>query len=147
MVDARTGPERKLPLLNAENEAFWTGGRHGALMIRRCTSCGLYQHPPLPICSACRTETVLPTAVSGRGKVKTFTVNHQQWVPGLDRPFVYAAIELEEQPELYVFSNVLAPPESVNSGMKVQVCFEHHEDVWLPMFVPLSSSGGAGHAA
>ena len=129
-----TMPERKLPLLTPDTEAFWTGGKDGVLMIQRCTHCGLYQHPPLPICSACRTETVLPTAVSGRGKVKTFTVNHQQWLPGLDQPFVFAAVELEEQSELYVFSNVLAPPDSVTSGMPVKVCFEHHEDVWLPMF-------------
>jgi uncharacterized protein len=130
-------PERKLPLLTPETEAFWTGGKDNCLMIQRCTRCGHYQHPPLPLCSKCRTETVLPTVVSGRARVKTFTVNHQQWVPGLDEPFVYAAVELEEQSELYVFSNILAPPESVKSGMKVQVCFEHHEDVWLPMFAPV----------
>ena len=127
-------PARKLPLLTPETEAFWTGGRDGCLMIQRCTHCGLYQHPPLPICSACRTETVHPTAVSGRARIRTFTVNHQAWVPGLDETFVFAAVELEEQAELYVFTNILAPPEQVRSGMPVKVCFEHHEDVWLPMF-------------
>ena len=132
-------PERKLPLITPETEAFWTGGKDGALMIQRCTTCGIYQHPPLPICSHCRTETVLPAAVSGRGKVKTYTVNYQQWVPGLNEPFVFAAIELEEQPELYVFSNILAPVDSVKSGIKVKVCFEHHDDVWLPMFEPAGS--------
>lgn len=132
-----TMPERKLPALTPETEPFWTGGKDGALMIQRCTTCGTYQHPPLPICSHCRTDTVHPAAVSGRGKVKTYTMNYQQWVPGLDEPFVFAAIELEEQPELYVFSNVLAPVDSVKSGMKVKVCFEHHDDVWLPMFEPV----------
>ena len=76
----------------------------------------------------------MPTAVSGRARIKTFTVNHQAWVPGLDEPFVFAAVELEEQAELYVFTNILAPPDKVRSGMKVRVCFEHQEDVWLPMF-------------
>lgn len=127
---------RKLPQMTRETAAFWTGGEHGQLLIQRCTACGLYQHPPLPICSACRTETVVPSAVSGKGKVKTFTINHQAWLPGLDEPFVFAAIELDEQAELYVFSNVLAAPGSVMSGMQVAVCFEHLEDVWLPMFEP-----------
>jgi uncharacterized protein len=138
-----TAPPRKLPQLTRETEAFWTGGKDGQLLIQRCTQCGLYQHPPLPICSACRTETVGPQAVSGKGKVKTYTVNHQPWLPGLDDPFVFAAVELEEQPELYVFSNILAPPEAVRSGMRVKVCFEHHEDVWLPMFEPDEESGNA----
>ena len=78
-----------------------------------------------------------PSPVSGRGMVKTYTVNEQQWRPGEDSRFVFAAIELPEQPELYVFSNVLAPPEAVRSGMAVGVCFEQQEDVWLPLFRPL----------
>lgn len=135
-----TAPERKLPQITPETEAFWTGGKNGRLLIQRCTNCGLYQHPPMPICSACRTETVGPVAVSGKGKVKSYTVNHQPWLPGLDEPFVFAVIELDEQPELYVFSNILAPTDAVTSGMRVKVCFEHHEDVWLPMFEP---DGGA----
>lgn len=129
-------PPRKLPQLTRETEPFWTGGSSGQLLIQRCDSCGLYQHPPLPICSACRTESVAPAPVSGRGRVKTWTVNHQPWLPGLDEPFVIAAIELDQQPELYVYSNILCPPEAVSSGMRVHVCFEHHEDVWLPMFLP-----------
>ena len=55
-------------------------------------------------------------------------------------PFVFAAVELEEQAELYVFTNILAPVDAVSRGMAVTVTFEHHEDVWLPMFVP----AGAG---
>lgn len=140
---AATPPARKLPLLAPETEAFWTGGKDGQLLIQRCTSCGHYQHPPQPLCPACRTETAVPTPVSGRGRVKTYTVNHQAWLPGLDEPFVFAAVELNEQAELYVFSNILAPPEAVRSGMPVHVCFEQHEDVWLPMFRPEEDADAA----
>jgi uncharacterized OB-fold protein len=127
-------PIRKLPALTPETEAFWTGGKDGRLLIQRCTACGRYQHPPLPLCPVCRTETMAPSPVSGRGRIRTFTVNHQQWFPGLTEHFVFAAVELAEQAELYVFSNVLAPPEAVRSGLPVRVCFEHQEDVWLPLF-------------
>ena len=68
-------------------------------------------------------------------------------MPGLDEPFVFAAVELEEQAELYAFSDILAPPESVTSGKAVTVCFEHHEDVWLPMFTALEGFGAGTHAA
>jgi uncharacterized OB-fold protein len=129
-------PPRKLPALTPETEAFWTGGKDGHLLIRRCTGCGRYQHPPTPLCPVCRTETMEPAPVSGRGTVRTFTVNHQQWLPGLSRQYVFAAVELPEQAELYVFSNILAPPEAVHGGMPVTVCFEHQEDVWLPLFRP-----------
>lgn len=133
-------PLRKLPALTPETQAFWTGGKHGRLLIQRCTDCGHYQHPPTPLCPVCRTETMAPCPVSGRGTVKTFTVNHQQWLPGLNQHFIFAAVELPEQAELYVFSNIIAPPGSVHIGLPVKVCFEHHDDVWLPLFEPENSS-------
>jgi uncharacterized protein len=137
---------RKLPALTPETEAFWTGGKDGLLMIQRCTCCGKYAHPPLPLCPVCRTETMEPSPVSGRGTVKTFTVNHQQWLPGLSSQFVFAAVELPEQAELYVFSNILAPPENVRIGLPVTVRFENQEDVWLPLFQP-DESAKQTHAA
>jgi len=136
-------PPRKLPALTPETAAFWTGGKEGLLLIDRCTTCERYQHPPVPICPACRTETMQPSAVSGQGRIKTFTVNHQQWLPGMDGRFVFAAVELAEQAELYVFSNILARPETIRTGQPVKVHFEQHEDVWLPLFVPGAEDGDA----
>jgi uncharacterized protein len=129
-------PPRKLPVLDGETGFFWTGGRDGRLLIQRCSRCGHWQHPPLPLCPACHGDAVEPQPVSGRGAVKSFTVNQQAWLPGLEQPFVFAAIELVEQAELYVFSNVLAPPDDVHIGLRVAVRFEHQDDVWLPLFEP-----------
>lgn len=125
---------RKLPELEPVSAFFWLSGEDGRLRIQRCQSCHRYQHPPTAICPVCRTDTMAPEVVSGRGRIKTFTVNAQVWIEGMTEPFVFAAIELEEQAELYVFSNVLAPPAAVKSGLPVMVTFEHQEDVWLPLF-------------
>ncbi len=90
-----SGPvPRQLPLVDKETGFFWTGGEEGRLMIARCGGCGIYQHPPLPRCPLCGFEKMVPSPVSGRGRVATFTVNHQAWLPGLPVPFVYAAVEL-----------------------------------------------------
>jgi uncharacterized OB-fold protein len=131
---------RQLPALEPGTAFFWTAGAQGRLMISRCGSCGRYQHPPLPRCPACGGEDVGPVPVSGRGRVATFTVNHQPWVPGLEAPFVFAAVELVEQAELYVFTNIIGRPvEEVRIGMPVQVRFEPHGDVFLPMFQPVGA--------
>jgi uncharacterized OB-fold protein len=115
---------------------FWTGGAQGELLIARCDQCGLYQHPPLQHCSACRGDAFTPTAVSGKGKVATFTVNHEPWIPRLPVPFVFAAVELEEQAQLYVFSNVSGPVDQVRVGMPVSVYFEQRDDIYVPLFRP-----------
>lgn len=132
---------RKLPLLEPNTEFFWTSGADGKLRIQRCGNCGHWQHPPFPRCVACASEAVAPQPVSGKGRVATYTINHEPWYPGLEVPFVYAAIELAEQDELYVFSNVLAPVDTVRIGLPVTVTFEQADDVWLPMFVPEDSNG------
>ena len=127
---------RPLPLLEKQSSYFWTGGASGQLLIARCDRCGLYQHPPLQRCTGCGGDSFTPSPVSGRGRVATFTVNHEAWLPGLAVPFVFAAVELVEQPELYVFSNIVSPVDQVRIGMPVSVCFERHGDLHIPLFRP-----------
>ena len=71
---------RQLPALEPDTEFFWTAGAEGRLKISRCQACGRWQHPPLPRCPECHGEAA-PEPVSGRGRVATFTVNEQAWVP------------------------------------------------------------------
>jgi uncharacterized OB-fold protein len=124
-----------LPLLTPENRPFWTGGERGQLLILRCTSCGAWLHPPVPVCRHCLSLAVEPVAVSGRGRLLTWTVNHQQWLPDLPVPYVLVVVELEEDPVLRVVSRLVdADPDRVQIGMTVEVAFEQHDDVWLPMF-------------
>lgn len=129
---------RKLPLLEPLTEAFWTGGAKGELRIQHCNACGHWQHPPLVRCPKCHSADLEARAVSGRGRIKTWTVNHQPWQRGVDPTFVFAAIELDEQAELYVLSNVLCAPDEVCSGMAVAVTFEQQDDVWFPLFAPVT---------
>ena len=126
---------RKLPALTAETRAFWTGGGEGELRIHRCAACTRYFHPPQPVCPNCSSRDVAPTAVSGRGKVVSFTINHQPWTPELSEKYVVAIVELEEQAGLRFLSNVVGcPPEAVEVGMAVKVTFEQVEEIWIPLF-------------
>ncbi|MFK9079534.1 Zn-ribbon domain-containing OB-fold protein [Pseudomonas neuropathica] len=126
---------RKLPALNADNRAFWQGGRQGELLIHRCAACSRYFHPPTPLCPHCASFEVAPEAVSGKGKVLSYTINHQPWTPDLAQPYVVAIIELVEQPGLQFVSNVVGlPVTDVHIDMPVRVSFLNVEDVWLPLF-------------
>ncbi len=143
MAEPAPSPARKLPRLEPETEFFWTSGADGRLRIQCCSDCGTWQHPPLPRCPSCGSEQVGPQVTSGMARVASYTINHERWLPGLEVPFVFAAVELAEQAELYVFTNILAPVDTVRLGMPVAVEFEQHEDVWLPMFRPDEAGGQA----
>lgn len=128
---------RRLPQLDEDNRAFWTRGAEGELAICRCQTCQHYIHPPSAACPQCRSVELRAEALSGRGKVVSFSINHQPWVAGQEVPFVLAVVELEEQAGLWLTSNIVGcDPDSVFIGQSVQVCFEPQEDVWLPLFTP-----------
>jgi uncharacterized OB-fold protein len=130
---------RVLPRLDDDNEFFWTSGADGTLRFLRCTTCGYFVHPPSPICPNCLTRTLAPEAVSGRGTVASFTVNHQPWMPTFEGPYVIALVEIDEQPSVRLMTNIVdCPVDAVRIGMRVEVTFEHNDDVWLPLFRPVS---------
>lgn len=126
---------RVLPQLDDLNTPFWTGGAEGSLLIQQCPSCELYMHPPRPLCNQCRNTALVYPAVSGKGKIKSFTINHQPWLPGLATPYCVAVIELKEQKDLQLLSNVYATDlDSIHIGSEVSVSFHNQEDVWIPVF-------------
>ncbi len=130
-------PPRILPVLSRENQEFWTGGAEGELRIARCQDCGYYIHPPAPICAKCYGRNMKPEAVSGRATVATFTINQQKWLPDLTVPYAIAIVELEEQKQLRLTTNIVnCPLDEIEIGMKVRVVFEQQEDIFLPLFEP-----------
>ncbi len=136
-------PFRLLPRLDDAVRPFWTGGARGELTFWRCQSCGHYLHPPAPICPACLSRHLAAEAVSGRGTLVSFTVNHKQWNQTVPVPYVIALVELAEQPGLRVLANLTgADPAALEIGTAVRVAFEREEDVWLPSFQPDETAGG-----
>jgi acetyl-CoA acetyltransferase/uncharacterized OB-fold protein len=119
------------------NTWFWTSGSDGQLRIQGCTECRTLIHPPVPICPACRSRSWEPTVVSGRGTVVGVTVNQHQWLPGFEPPYAIANVALAEDSTVHLTTNVIGcDPYDVHIGQVVQVRFEQHEDVWLPLFEP-----------
>jgi len=131
------GPSiRVLPVLNDTNRFFWTSGEDGRLRFLRCDH-GHYVHPPAPVCGYCLSHVLAPEAVSGRGTLHSFTVNHQQWVPGSDR-YVVGLVTIDEQDDVRLLTNIVdCEEEELRIGMPVEVAFEQSEDVWLPLFRPV----------
>jgi len=127
-----------LPALEGETEHFWRACRAGRLEILRCRGCGWYVHPPRPVCPRCRARDLAWEAVSGRATVVSYTVNHQRWVPGMEVPYVIGLVELAEQADLRLTTNLVGgAPDAVRIGLPVRVTFHTVSDeVALPYFEP-----------
>jgi uncharacterized OB-fold protein len=134
-------PNRLLPRLDADNTFFWTSGADGRLRFLRCRACRTYVHPPSPRCPACLDGDLAPEPVSGRAVVESYTVNHQQWIPGSE-PYVVAWVSIVEQPDVRLTTNLVGlEPDELRVGMPVEVLFEEHEGVYLPLFRPAGAPG------
>jgi uncharacterized OB-fold protein len=133
-------PFRVQPVLDDEHRFFWTAGAEGELRFLRCQRCGYYLHPPIPRCPKCGSREVAPEAVSGRGEVFTYTVNHHSW-DGSTEPHIIVIVQLAEQDDLRLTSNLYhCDPDDVRIGMPVQVIFEQHDQVWFPLLEPAEAT-------
>lgn len=138
---------RLAPSPTPESAAFWTGGRDGDLLISRCRACGHFFHPPGPACWRCRSTDVAPEKVSGRASVAAFSVDRQPWIPGFEPPYIVAIVEIAEERDVRLITNVVdVEPEDMRIGLEVAVFFEDWtgfsgaEDtrVWIPLFRPVT---------
>jgi uncharacterized OB-fold protein len=133
-------PFRVLPRLDEENTFFWTSGADGQLRFLRCNACGYYIHPPLPACPRCASHDIAPHAISGKGTVHSFTINHQPW-DGSPEPWAIVLIEFPEQERLRLTSNMVGcHPDEIKIGMPVTVMFDQYDDIYFPLFTPEHSA-------
>jgi hypothetical protein len=119
---------------------FWDGVAEHKLMILRCQNCGKYIHWPRELCRFCLSTNLAPEQVSGQGILATYTVPMQPMDPYflLKVPYVLAVIELAEQPNLKLVSNIVdCELDDVKITMPVEVTFrEVAPGVTLPLFKP-----------
>ena len=90
------------PIADARSEGFWSSAARHELSIQQCANCLRLTHPPVIICPACLSTTAgfsfVP--VSGRGRLRTWTIMRDAFLPGFksDVPWIIAEIELDDAP-------------------------------------------------
>ncbi|MGH7856554.1 MAG: Zn-ribbon domain-containing OB-fold protein [Candidatus Binatia bacterium] len=129
-------PRKPLPRVDEENKWFWEAASRHELYVQKCGGCGTVRFYPRALCPECLSSDTEYVRCSGRGRVHTFTVTHQNQAPGFrgELPYVMAYVELDEGPRL--LTNVVgSKPEEMRIGMPVVVEFEDVEDgMSLPKF-------------
>ena len=135
-------PYRVLPLPDELSQPFWDAAREHRLAIQRCTGCGYYHHPPAYLCTNCGDgdAALRFEEVNGRGAVYSHYIHHYQEIGGFEDkvPYPVVAVELEEQPWLFLVTNLLyCPYDQIRMGLPVEVVFEKASDhIVIPQFKP-----------
>jgi len=133
---------KPVPIPDEVSKTFWQGCQRQELLLQKCCNCGQFQFYPRPICINCMSGNLEWVSSSGRGTVYSFTVVHQNVMPGFAQevPYVFAIIELAEGVRLS--TNIVGcAPADVHIGMPVVVVFEPiSPEVSLPKFRPSPSA-------
>ncbi len=132
---------RPLPApITPETQPYWDGLKEGKLMLPKCEDCNQPFFYPRILCPQCQSRRITWMQASGKGKLYSFEIVHQQ----LDRrfkvppPYILAMIELDEGPRLMSnLINIEADPQVLQCDMPVEVVFETLTDeITIPLFQP-----------
>lgn len=129
-------PPKAAPKPTPETQPFWDGCAEGELRLQRCRPCEAHYFPPRPFCPRCLSDDVVWEAVSGRGTLHTYVINHRA-APGFEPPYAIAVVQLDEGPQM--MSNIVGvdqTPEALQLDMPLRVTFEPRGDIRLPVFEP-----------
>lgn len=133
--------KKPLPAADELSQLFWEAAKQHKLVVQRCQDCGYFNHPPRPACDACQSQQLQFEPISGWGTIYSFTVMHQPNIAGFEDqiPYVNILVELEEQPLLFMVSNLPGTERNkVHIGGRVEVYFEDvNDEITLPQFRPV----------
>ena len=130
--------DRPRPAPDPVSAGFWAAAARGELAVQRCAACRRYQHPPQPLCRACGNAELQFKRVSGRARLWSWTVTHRNVLSGFAPavPYVNILAELEEQPELFMISDLVGREGAVTLrlGAPLRAVFPAYGDPVLPQF-------------
>ncbi|MGE0386264.1 MAG: Zn-ribbon domain-containing OB-fold protein [Gammaproteobacteria bacterium] len=133
-------PARPLPRAEEhDTREFWTATRDRRLTYPQCRNCGTIVFYPRRHCTGCTSADLEWKTASGKGTVYTYSVVRQSYHPFFRHktPYAVAWIDLDEGPR--ILSNIVGvanPVADVRIGMRVEVEWEEHEKLCIPLFRP-----------
>jgi uncharacterized OB-fold protein len=126
------------PVPEFGTEQYWDAANRRELRVQRCLDCGRLRWEPAPLCLDCQSQRHEWAPLSGHGTVYSFTeITHPVHPAAFAKvPYIVVEVELAEQPNLRMISNLVDTPASaVKIGAAVTVDFiAHPNGQHLPVF-------------
>jgi uncharacterized OB-fold protein len=134
-MDVPVSPER--PTIDSDSESWWAAVQDRRLMVNTCGACGRNSLYVRPFCPHCWSEDVAPAPASGRAKLYTWSVVHQNAAPFDARtPYTVAMVDLAEGPRVMTVIED-CPAENLRADMELVLAFRDDDDGFVvPVFRP-----------
>jgi uncharacterized protein len=117
-----------------DTSGFFAAAAAGQLALLQCSACGRWLHLPRAYCHYCASWAPEWTALSGEGRVVSWTVAEHQVHPAFPVPYTILLVELADGPGLRLVGCLDGRP-AVTAGQSVRVRFEQRaEGIVLPQW-------------
>jgi uncharacterized OB-fold protein len=110
--------KRPPPEANPETQPFWDATARGQLLLKRCKACGELHYYPRAICPFCFSDKTEWEAVSGRGKIYSYSVMRRA-----PEPYAIAYVTLAEG--VTMLTNIVdCDLDQIRIGQDVRLVFK-----------------------
>lgn len=134
-------PTRPLPKLTESDTApFWSATKQQEFRYQKCARCGTVVWHPRAHCTGCVDGELHWHVSAGLGTIYSFSIVRQSYHPFFRSqvPYAVALVDLDEGPRF--LTNVVGiddPTADVQIGQRVQLSWEAHEELAIPLVTPL----------
>jgi uncharacterized protein len=128
------------PVQDVESASFWRGCRDGKLLLKLCDGCGRSHFYPRDRCPFCWSEATRWIEASGRGRLHSYSIIHQNPVPPFkDRcPYAVVLVDLDEGPRILSNWDKDISLDRLACDLPVMIAFRSFDDgLVLPVFRPI----------
>lgn len=140
MSEARA--ERPRPSADGPNAEFYRRlADTRRLAFQRCTACGRLRHPPRLACPGCGSPEVDWAPSRGLGRIYSWTVTHQAFVPAFAHELPYAVVISELEDGVRLVSGIRElTPAMLSLDLPIEIALEEVADgLVLPFARPRRS--------
>ena len=141
MSEEKKAPTRPLPRLTELDTAeFWRATKGKEFRYQQCKNCQSIVWHPRAHCTGCVESNLQWQTSAGQGVIYTYSIVRLSYHPffrGM-APYAVAYVDLDEGPRF--LTNVVGvedPGTEVHIGQRVQLHWEEHEELSIPLVTPV----------
>jgi uncharacterized OB-fold protein len=115
---------RPIPHPDRDSQPWWDALARHEFVVPRCTQCGTWRWPPRAICNRCGSFDAEWAAVSGRGTVAGWIVNHHAFSADVASPYAVILVRLDEQDDCKLVGSFAGAIGELHAGLPVRAVFD-----------------------
>ena len=110
---------RPTPVPDEASAPFWEASARGELVLARCDACGRLAHPPEPVCPHCFAGTPAFEPVDGHGRIRSWTVVRQSFLPGFEDVLPLVLVDVEVEDDVRLIGRLVVGEPALGADVRV----------------------------